>query len=160
MATGIAKREQARAVGIDRKYRVGVLAWLHLMRVHSRIAYEEYTLLAEYGLTPAQFDVLSHLVREDGLSQQEVADRLLVTKGNVCGLVDRLESARLVERSRNPADRRSNQLHITLSGAEAFDAAAPALEETICGQLSELSDEEQALLMNLLARLDRSLRDS
>ena len=66
-------------VAIGRPYREGVLAWLHLVRVHNRISRHEAELLAGYGLTVAQFDVLSRLATDGGISQQVLADRLLVT---------------------------------------------------------------------------------
>ncbi|GAB4454783.1 MAG: hypothetical protein Kow00120_24530 [Anaerolineae bacterium] len=135
-----------------------MLARLHLMRVNARIVQAETTLLLQYGLTPSQFYVLSRLVRHDGLSQQALADRLLVTKGNICGLIDRLEKLGLVKRLPDPGDRRSYRLQLTEAGRRAFEAAAPALEATVAHQMEALTDDELAALMGLLARLDRSLR--
>jgi DNA-binding MarR family transcriptional regulator len=145
-------------VAIGRDYRVSVLAWMHLARVHSRIVREEHSLLTGRGLTRAQFDALAHLAANPGLSQQELADRLLVTKGNICGLIDRLESAGLVERRADPEDRRAHLLHLTGAGECAVQATAPALEATITRQMDALSDDEQNTLMSLLAKLDRALR--
>lgn len=146
-------------VAIDRKFRLPVLAWLHLRRVHTRIAYAEYCALGEHDLTLAQFDVLSHLATDEGISQQALADRLLVTKGNVGGLIDRLEEAGLVARSRDPDDRRSYRLSLTEAGILAFREAAPPLEATIGDCMQALNEEEQQALLSLLARLDRSLRE-
>ena len=50
------------------------------------------------GVSIPQCDVLTTLSEEEGVSQQELAKRLYVTKGNISGLLDRLESAGLVER--------------------------------------------------------------
>ncbi len=145
-------------VSIGRGWRREVLAWLHLVRVHQRIGQEEYAYLAEHGLTPAQFDVLAHLASEPGLNQQTLAERLLVTKGNVCGLIDRMERDGLVERRPDPSDRRSYRLQLTEAGRRAFEAAAPGLEETIASQMSHLELEDRNALLRLLARLDRRLR--
>lgn len=144
--------------GVQRPYRRSVLTWLHLVRVYNRVSHIEQTLLSEFGLTPAQFDVLSHLATEPGLNQQMLADRLLVSKGNVCGLIDRLERDGYVERRRDPQDRRSYQLHLCDAGWQAFEAAAPALEAELARQFERLPADEMETLMRLLARLDRELR--
>ncbi len=146
-------------VTISRPYRRSVLAWLHLVRVYQRVVRVEQTLLAQYGLTRSQFDVLTHIATEPGLCQQTLAERLLVTKGNVAGLIDRLEDAGLVERCPDPSDRRMHRLFLTDAGKAAWNAAAPALEATLASQIEVLSAQEQAQLMALLARWDRALRD-
>jgi DNA-binding MarR family transcriptional regulator len=142
---------------IQRRFRQSVLARLHLARVHSSIVHTEQGVLAEFGLTPAQFDVLARLATEPGVSQQMLADHLLVTKGNVCGLIDRLEQAGFVERRAAPDDRRMHQLHLTAAGQQTFEAAAPALEAVLDSQFDILSEDEKTQLMALLAKLDRTL---
>jgi len=146
-------------IAINRPYRRSVLAWLHLQRIFQRIVRVEQALLAQYGLTRSQFDVLGHIATEPGLSQQALAERLLVTKGNVAGLIDRLENAGLVERCDAPEDRRMHQLFLTEAGLAAFTEAAPALEATLHRQLDMFTSDEQAQLMSLLAKWDRELRD-
>src|SRR5690606_2055835 len=145
-------------VAINRPYRRSVLAWLHLMRIYQRVVRVEQTLLAKYGLTRSQFDVLGHIATEPGLSQQALAERLLVTKGNVAGLIDRLEDAGMVERCDAPEDRRMHRLFLTDKGLAAFEQAAPALEATLHCQPDALSAEAQAQPMGLLAFLVRALR--
>src|SRR4051794_27427569 len=90
-----------------------VLAWLHLMRVYDKVQRASARHLRRYGLTVPQFDVIAHLGAVAGLRQQDLADRLLVTKGNVCGLIDRLEADGLVERRPDPRDRRAHRLALT-----------------------------------------------
>ncbi len=144
--------------GIERQHRESVLIWLHLARVFQRIEQSHRELLAEFDLTPAQFDVLSQLAGQPGLHQQELADRLLVTKGNVCGLLDRLEQVDLVERRPDPEDRRANTLHLTERGLGRFAEAAPALEHEINEHFRGLSSGQQKELRQLIGALDRSLR--
>lgn len=147
-------------VAINRPYRRSVLTWLHLTRVYQRVVRVEQGLLAQYGLTRSQFDVLGHIATEPGLCQQTLAERLLVTKGNVAGLIDRLEHAGMVERRPDPEDRRMHRLFLTAEGAAIFEKAAPALEATLHCQLDALNADEQAQLMSLLARWDRALRNN
>lgn len=143
---------------VGREHRQAILAWLHLARVHDRIQALHTRFFAASQLSPAQFDVLSHAAVAPGLSQQELADRLLVTKGNVCGLIDRMERGGLVERRPDPADRRRNQVHPTEKGERLFLISAPALEAEIANAMGTLSSGEQRQLRRLLGRLDRDLR--
>lgn len=146
-------------MSIEPKYRDSVLAWLHLARVYSRIEALHAEELGELGLSPAQFDILSHVVDTPAPSQQELADRLLVTKGNICGLLDRMQRRGLVERVADEEDRRVNRIRPSEHGASLFRRAAPALEAAIHLSMSELEADELRGLRETLGRLDRSLRD-
>jgi len=72
--------------------------------------------LKPYGMTRAQFATLSRLDRQDGQSQNEVAEALEVQPIPMVHLVDQLSAEGLVERRNDPADRRVNRLHITKAG--------------------------------------------
>ena len=65
------------------------------------------------GVTRAQWKVLFKLTRSPGLRQVELADMLDLEPITLCRIVDRLEEAGLVERSRDPEDRRAWRLHVT-----------------------------------------------
>jgi len=68
---------------------------------------------ASLGVTKAQWRVLARLKREPGLRQVELADKLDVEPITLCRIVDRLEEAGLVERHRDPSDRRAWKLELT-----------------------------------------------
>ncbi len=127
-----------------------------LARVNIRIGRLDASVLSEHGLTPVQFNVLAILVDEEGINQQDLADRLLVTKGNICGLINRMEKAGLVERHPNPSDRRSYSLYPTTDGVGAYHRAAPALEAAMTQRFTSLSDVEQEQLLSLLKRLENA----
>ena len=135
----------------------GLLSWLYMMRVSSKIEHSSAEHLSRYDLTPAQFDVLAHLSVKSGISQQALSERLLVTKGNVCGLIDRMESRGLVSRQSDPDDRRLNLLHLTEAGKELANRAVPAHEDFLKGQMSHLGETDQQTLSKLLRELDKSL---
>lgn len=111
----------------------------------------------EYDLTPAQFDVLAQLRTAPGITQQMLADRLLVTKGNVCGLIDRLVARGLVERGPDPEDRRANLLILTPNGTTLADEVIPAHETLIAEQMERLGADERRVLGRLLRELDHAL---
>src|SRR6478672_12744301 len=67
------------------------------------------------GVTRAQWKVLFRLSRTPGLRQVELADMLDIEPITLCRIVDRLEEAGLVERMRDPEDRRAWRLHVTAS---------------------------------------------
>jgi DNA-binding MarR family transcriptional regulator len=65
------------------------------------------------GVTRAQWKVLFKLSRRPGMRQVELADLLEIEPITLCRIVDRLEEAQLVERTRDPEDRRAWRLHVT-----------------------------------------------
>ena len=131
-----------------------VLSWLRLARVFQRIDQLSEEHLRPWGLSGAQFDLLVHVGGSEGITQQDVATALLVTKGNVCQLVDRMERDGLVRRV--PYGR-SNRLYLTDQGTTLFLKAVPAQEAAIDKSFSSLTREEQSHLVALLRKLDHSL---
>lgn len=124
-----------------------------MVRVVSRTQRAATEHLREWGLTPAQFDVLAQVGASPGPSQQELADSLLVTQGNVCQLLDGLEKKALVERRRHG---RSKRVYLTHSGLALSSQAVPAHETWQASRMGALSLGEQRQLLRLLRKLDRS----
>jgi DNA-binding MarR family transcriptional regulator len=122
--------------------------WFRVMRLHHRALAEMSARLKELGLSVAQFDLLSTLTEREGLSQSEIANRLYVTKGNVSGLVDRLEQSGLVERRAIAGDRRSFALYLTAEGRRLADAGLKAQQDFVRSTLGVLPESD-------LAELDR-----
>ena len=73
------------------------------------------------GVTRAQWKVLFKLTRTPGLRQVELADMLDLEPITLCRIVDRLEEAGLVERTRDPVDRRAWRLHVTAQARPLID---------------------------------------
>jgi DNA-binding MarR family transcriptional regulator len=133
---------------------VSVVAWLRLMRVFQKVQQATTEEMRAEGLSVGQFDVLAQVGAAEGLTQQQVADALLVTKSNVCQLLDRMERAGLVERQQHG---RTNLLYLTPEGKRLYDRIVPAHERHITEQMSALSPEEQTTLLRLLRKLDHAL---
>src|SRR5258708_35878847 len=100
-----------------------VPAWLRLIRVFQRVDHASQEQLRAWDISVAQFDVIGHVGAAEGMTQQALADRLLVSKGNVCQLLDKLEHARLIERRQ---DGRANRLHLTGTCHALFRQLVPA----------------------------------
>src|SRR6266480_2607051 len=74
--------------------------------------------LAPLGLEQRQAGMLVRLAANEGKSQQAIAELLGINATRMVFLVDELERLGLVERRRNPADRRSHALYLTDAGTE------------------------------------------
>jgi DNA-binding MarR family transcriptional regulator len=128
---------------------------LRLLRVSQKVERDLAGQLKLWGLNNAQFDVMAHVGAAEGITQQELADSLLVTKGNVAQLLGRMERRGLIERR---SQGRTNRLFLTDEGRRTFTEVVPAHEALIDDRLSVLSEEEQKQLFELLRRLDRTLK--
>ncbi len=125
--------------------------WLRFVRLQQRLTTAMAARLKQVGLSIPQFDLISTLSEREGATQQELAERLYVTKGNVSGLVDRLVEADLVERRPIPGDRRSHALYLTPKGRRmaetGIDVQRRYVEETL-GRLppADVADLERIVL--------------
>jgi DNA-binding MarR family transcriptional regulator len=122
------------------------------MRVFQRVDRDSGEHLRAWDLGVAQFDVLARVGAAEGIVQQELADSLLVTKGNVCQHLDRMEGRGLILRQR---EGRNNRIFLTEEGRRLFDEVVPAHEALIVERFSALSSAEQERLHELLRKLDR-----
>ncbi len=103
------------------------------------------------GLTPAQFDIVATLGNTAGMSFKELGERTLITKGTLTGVVDRLETQRLVRRSASPEDGRSMIVSLTPAGARLFDRSFAAHLTHLRRALGELGPAR-------LQRIESALR--
>jgi DNA-binding MarR family transcriptional regulator len=129
--------------------------WLRLMTCTQLIEREVRARLRErFGTTLPRFDLMSQLWRYPaGLKMNELSRHLMVTGGNVTGIVDLLEKEGLVERTAEPADRRAYRVRLTRAGRKAFAEMARAHEGWIVELLGGLSRQERAETYRLLARM-------
>jgi len=134
-----------------------VQAWIQLVHSYHRIVRRLEQALAEHDLTLAQFEILARLHFDGVISQNELARRLLVTKGNICGLLDRMAAANLVTRRTDPADRRANQLHMTTEGRRRFAAVFPSHIALIQELMGELPNAKLQQLAEQLAVVSHAL---
>lgn len=129
--------------------------WLRLLTCSQLIErHVRSRLRGRFGITLPRFDLMSQLERHpEGLRMNELSRRMMVTGGNVTGIVDQLVKEGLVERVVEPADRRSFRVRLTRAGDKAFAEMARAHEEWVVELLARLGRRDSDALMQLLARL-------
>ena len=132
--------------------------WLRLLTCSQLIEREvRARLQGRFDTTLPRFDLMSQLWRYPaGLKMNELSRHLMVTGGNVTGIVDPLEKDGLVERTAEPADRRAYRVRLTRAGRKAFAEMARAHEGWILELLGGLTRKEQAETYRLLARMKQA----
>jgi DNA-binding MarR family transcriptional regulator len=135
--------------------------WLRLLRATRAIEAElRERLRVQFSLTLPQFDVLAALYRQnDGITMTELSRMLIVSNGNVTGIVDRLMADRLVARQPSPSDRRSFLVRLTPKGRTEFAAVARAHEQWIDKILSEFDAAEAEVIIDHLDGLAGRVRN-
>lgn len=109
------------------------------------------------GVTRAQWQVLSTLLRHEGVNQGGLADLLDVEAITVCRMVDRLQEAELVERRADPLDRRSWRLFLTPRAHELLGQLRPLADTLIEEALAGLDRDDRERLRELLDRIRDNL---
>lgn len=132
--------------------------WFRLMRLDARIRGAISGRLKAVGLSIAQCDVLTTLTENEGISQQDLAQRLYVTKGNISGLIDRLEAAGLVERRLLASDRRSHAIHLTPAGKTAAVSAIQVQGRFVADSLGRMNLDDLAEFDRLILALRDNVR--
>ena len=134
--------------------------WIALARCYSTFSRAVACKVQEYGLTTPQFGILEALHHLGPLSLGELAEKLLVTGGNVTYVMDRLEDQGLVYRERSPEDRRIIQAKLTEQGKALIADVFPGHVAYIDRLASHLDASEQEEMRVLLKKLGRAVRES
>lgn len=124
----------------------------------SRLMRRRFDRRAEQvGLTRAQWSVVAHLFREEGVNQATLADRIDIKQITLARLVDRLEAAGWLERRPHPGDRRAKCLYLTGKAHERMAQMRALADEVQNEALHGLGPQQQALLTDLLLRVKDNL---
>jgi MarR family transcriptional regulator, organic hydroperoxide resistance regulator len=128
--------------------------WLQMIRTFWTLQSRVEDSLKKHKLTLAQFDLLAMLLGLEDLNQQELANKLAVTKGNMVGLVNRLSRRGFVKRVPSRKGRRANVIRLTAAGRRLVTAALPDHVRLVKSLMEPLASGEQQELRVLLQRLD------
>jgi MarR family 2-MHQ and catechol resistance regulon transcriptional repressor len=133
--------------------------WIALARCYATYSKAVACKVQEYGLTTPQFGIIEALHHLGPLSLGELADKLLVTGGNVTYVMDRLEEMGMVVRERGPTDRRVVRAKLTEKGRACIADVFPGHAEFISDLSGCLAAEEQDQLRALLKKLGKSAQE-
>jgi len=116
-----------------------------VLRKHGR------DILSQFDITPPQFDALLVLVSHEGITMGELCQKMYLACSTATDLIDRMERAGLLERVRDPHDRRVIRLQVKPRGHEVLNAVIDARRRYLAGVLRRLDDRD-------LEELTRGLR--
>lgn len=139
---------------------VSLRLWIALARCYSTFYRAVSGKVTGYGLTTPQFGVLEALHHLGPLSLGELAEKLLVTGGNVTYVMDRLEERGLVYRERSPEDRRVVQAKLTPEGKDLIESVFPGHARIVHDLCETLDPDERQELRALLKKLGKGVAES
>ena len=148
-------RENPRAWTESQGVALGV--WIALARCYATFTKAVAAKVQGYELTVPQFGALEALYHLGPLSLGDLADKLLVTGGNVTFVMDRLEAQGLVARYRSDTDRRVVLARLTESGRDLVARVFPEHAEYIEQLCRHLDPAEQDELRRLLKQLGKGI---
>jgi DNA-binding MarR family transcriptional regulator len=134
--------------------------WLRLLACANLVEAPLRSRLRQHfdGASLPRFDLMAQLERHpQGLKMRELSRRLMVTGGNVTGLVDKLVAEGLLERRNDSADRRVFSVLLTPEGKRQFRTMARAHEDWVIDLFAGLDPRQQAALFELLGALKATL---
>lgn len=129
-------------------------AYLALVQAHEALERPFRELFKAFGMSPTRFNVLRILIQgpREGLTCGEIRDRLVHRVPDVTRLLDRMERDGLIDRARDPEDRRIVRSRITAAGRRACREVYPELAAVHEQVLAHLSTREQQQLDTLLRK--------
>ena len=136
--------------------------WLRLLSFSALVESQIRRRLREdFRTTLPRFDLMAQLERaDDGMTLNELSKRMMVTNGNVTGLVERLVAEGLVERRPAPKDRRAQFVRLTPLGRRLFQHMAGAHGRWLAVLFSGLDEKEMEEMMALLGKAKLSAREA
>ncbi len=132
--------------------------WFAVVEAYQACNRRYSAMLREFDLTIPQYDVLNAIDKlgEDAQPKQ-IADELVVTRGNVTGLLTRLQERRLIRTRRSESDGRSFLCELTSRGEALLADARAAAAVFISEQLAPFDDESKAEMQSTMHRMKAHL---
>jgi DNA-binding MarR family transcriptional regulator len=141
-------------------HRMELRLWLRLLTCANLIEADIRRRLREqFDTTLPRFDLMAQLERSsEGILLGELSRRMMVSNGNVTGLVERLVQEGLIERQVSTRDRRAVRVRLTARGQSTFAAMAAAHGDWLAELIGELGEDDQERLWARLGDLKASVR--
>ncbi|MDD9148762.1 MULTISPECIES: MarR family winged helix-turn-helix transcriptional regulator [unclassified Sporolactobacillus] len=132
--------------------RLGVRLWSNLSRSYISRFRRSNEFLREWHLSSAQFDVLTLIGSHARLSQKELAEKLMVTKGNITQILRKMEDAGYIIREQ---EWKTKYLSLTEKGTVLFNEILPMQEAFQASLFQTLTKKERKQLLKLLKKVNR-----
>lgn len=136
-----------------RKYTIGSLIWLRIMRFTHQSNQLSNEFLKRFDLTVAQFDVLAQIYLYGPLTQSELAEKVVVTQGGISRMLTRLEKEGCIVRKQ---DWKTKTISLTEKSEAILEKAVPA---QLAFQTSFFEDiltkEEEKTLYKLMSKVHK-----
>ena len=149
-------RARPRGARIDLAYLNDHIGYI-VRRTQLAIFKDFIKTLAPVDIRPAQYSVLIVIAANPGLTQAELGRALAIKRANLVGMLNELERRKLARRVASPSDRRSHALHLTAGGRQMLDRFHKLALEHEKRATRSLDPGEKRVLLELLARVARSL---
>ena len=153
---------ETKAVELPDDHGDEIRLWLRLLTCTTLIEGEVRGRLREsFDVTLPRFDLMAQLDKvPDGMTLSDVSKRMMVSNGNVTGLVERLVESGHLDRRTSDTDRRVQVIRLTKAGRAEFRRMAAEHQVWISDLFSDLTQRMSGNLMRLLARTKGSARKS
>src|ERR1700755_1747593 len=153
---------ETKAVELPEDHGNELRLWLRLLTCTTLIEGEVRGRLRErFDVTLPRFDLMAPLGKgPDGMTLADVSKRMMVSNGNVTGLVERLVESGHLDRRTSEADRRVQVIRLTKTGRAEFRRMATEHETWIADIFAELTPKDVRELMRLLAKAKGSAQKS
>ena len=135
--------------------------WIRLLRTSRAIESElRERLRLTFRITLPQFDVMAALARNnDGMTMTELSRLLMVSNGNVTGIIERLVTDKIVLRKAPVEDRRAVIVRLTPKGLSQFETMARIHEGWVDRLLSDFDDAKTSAMIDNLDGLATRIRN-
>ncbi|MFH1681304.1 MAG: MarR family transcriptional regulator [Candidatus Eisenbacteria bacterium] len=137
--------------------KVATETWERLSQCYQMTQKRARDALRDTGLTQPQFLVLTQIAEEEGIPLTRIGENMLVTGGNITGIVDRLEREGLVKRKRDGKDRRIIRAFFTPKGKKLYTHAVPTYDRFMRQVFGDLGSGEVTRLHKTLENLHKGL---
>ncbi len=150
---------ETKALEAPHSHKDELRVWLRLLTCTTLVETEIRRRLRDnFDMTLPRFDLMAQLERApQGMTLGEVSKRMMVSNGNVTGLVERLQETGYIEKRPSPTDRRVQLIRLSAAGRMAFSMMAKAHEGWVAELFDGLSPSDLDLLLRQLGALKASI---
>lgn len=111
------------------------------------------------SLTKEQWSVMAVLWKQDGITQQAIADATFRDRAGVTRLLDNLQKDKFIKREPHQEDRRTNLVYLTPKGRNIEEAVVQVLRETVKLITKDLGEEDVKFLRTIFERINKNIKE-